>query len=1069
MTGPIVRRFTEKDAEGLAKLLNESEEGWPGGLTGGIPYTAERAKEWIERSRCFAPLVAELEGEIVGICTITEHFWEKDSAYIEFLNVHPEHRGKGIGKALLLASIEETMRIGRKRLDLHTWGGNLLAVPLYKKTGFFWVPKTNVYMQNYIPAILLHPFSSRFLKKYGLLHPKWYKHFVREITQKEDDFREKGMKVFPYEFEVDRKRLRVLIDREAREIMGIESPELAVECWVEEQEAPAGFSQEIRWRIENKSDEEVNCSLFITPDPEIEMVSLPESSFKVPPHEDVEVKAIFKPDVMAEERPEDERSRKISSNLIIGDVLIPLAAGIRIRQPIEIKIDPFPFACWPGTDTNITINLKSFIKKRAKVSLLLSHAEEIAIEFEKGCEIEPLGISGLKAKVSVPEEVKTGAYPLILTASAKVDGNEVRTKPKEFNVRVLEPSGVVVAAEGDKHRLVGENMTTRVEFNLRRGGVMRVFDKISGLLLAYTLRAGIGPPFWPSEFDIKPFEAKVEEIPLGYKITLSADSERYKGLTILKEVTIYGGSPLIKIRYGFINNSELNREFKLQSRSWVEFWGSIYNIPIRGKIIRSPAMEGDFPYWERDLPKNPKDFEERWLCFEFPKKGVSLGFLWDEVEENEFGGGKANFIFPVKLEPFSIAWLKPFYLYVGPGDWRTIREIWKSIYRNKVKPDPYEKVSEEFFVNVSTQPILFEEESLMKIKISCSRMRRYKGTLTLTLPEGWKSDKEEFQFEDLFLGKEKIFTTKITPNCPPGAYKGEITLNLPETELKFELPLILIGTKGKVKVREIEDKGKKSYSIDNGYLEFKVSHEYGGVLYSAKDAHGIEHLLSPYPKVTTFSWLGEWLGGIGLNGLIKRDEWYWTFHREKWEAEKVEVAGWSGVKLWFEPMREEHRDLRGIKFSISYLTKPMSKVLLVIPCFENKTQASREFRTLMSFFLKLGGERKGYRILVPTDVLEYVRKENPYSAWLPSTKGYVISGNPSKKCYATVVTPVERGLEIAMADESSSFGGHIVGTLNVKLNPMEKRAFPTFFCLSSSLKEARNYSALRDVGIEAFT
>jgi len=277
----------EKDAEGLAKLMNESEEGWPGGLTGGIPYTAERAKEWIERSSSFAPLVAELDGEIVGICTVTEHFEEKDSAYVEFLNVHPKHRGKGIGKALLLASIEETMKIGRKRLDLHTWGGNLLAVPLYKKTGFFWVPKTNVYMQNYIPAILTHPLASKFFEKLDISHPKWYNYFVRELTQKEDDFREKGMKIFPYEFEVEGRRLRVLVDREAREIMGVETPELAVECWVEEQEAPAGFSQRIRWRVENKSNEEIKCALFTIPDPEIKIIKPPKSSFSVSPHEEV--------------------------------------------------------------------------------------------------------------------------------------------------------------------------------------------------------------------------------------------------------------------------------------------------------------------------------------------------------------------------------------------------------------------------------------------------------------------------------------------------------------------------------------------------------------------------------------------------------------------------------------------------------------------------------------------------------------------------------------------------------------------------------------------------------------
>ena len=1069
MAGHIIRRFREKDAEGLAKLLNESEEGWPGGLTGGIPYTAERAKEWIERSRCFAPLVAELDGEIVGICTVTEHFWEKDAAYVEFLNVHPNHRGKGIGKALLLASIEETMKIGRKRLDLHTWGGNLLAVPLYKKTGFFWVPKTNVYMQNYIPAILSHPLSSKFFEKHDLLHPKWYKHFARELTQREDDFREKGMKVFPYEFEVKGEKLRVLVDREARELVGIEAPELGVECWVEEQEAPAGISQEIRWKVKNKGDEEIRCALFIQPDPEIKIVKPPKNSFRVPPHMEVEIKAIFEPDVMAEEKPEDERSNKISSNLIIEGLLIPLTVGVRIKQPVRVTIDPFPFSCWPGTDASLTINLRSFIKKKAEVSLLLSHPNEIWVEAEKECEITPLGFSGLHARVKIPEDLKTGAYPLILQASVRVDGREVITRPKKFHIRVIEPSGIIVAAEGDERKLVGENAITRVMFNLRRSGTMTIIDKASGMTLAQTLSEGIGPPFWPSEFDIKPFDAKVEQVPSGYKITLSSSSERYRGLTLLKEIVIYGGSPLIRVRYGFINNLGQERRFKLQSRNWVQFWRSIYNIPIRGKFIRFPAIEGDFPYWERDLPKDPIEFQERWVCFEFPQEEVSLGVLWDEVEENEFGGGRANFIFDVKLKPFSMTWLKPFYFYAGPGGWRRVREIWREIFRNKVEPDLYEKISEEFFVNVSTEPILFDGESPLKIEINSFRMRKYRGKAVLVLPEGWRSEKTRFEFDDLSLENEKVFETRLAPECRPGAYRGEIVLDLPETVLKFELPLILAASSGEVKLEEIEDEGKRSYLMDNGYLQFRASPDYGGILYSIKDANGTEHLLSPYPKITTFSWLGEWLGGIGLNGWVERGHWHWTFHRERWYAEAVELAGWTGIKLWFEPEREEHGVFKGIEFSISYLTKPMSRILLVMPCIENKTNASRGFNLLMGFFLNLGGERKGYQIFVPTKVLNYVRKENPYSAWLPSSKGYVIAGNPSKNCYATVVTTLKKGMEIAMADESSEFGGHIAAMLYGKLKPMEKRAFPAFFCLSSSLEEAKNYSLLRRLSLNPFT
>ena len=1066
MKNVVIRRFVDGDAEGLAKLMNESEEGWPGGLTGGIPYTAERAREWIERSRCFAPLVAELDGEIVGICTVTEHFSEKDAAYVDFLNVHPRHRGKGIGKALLLASIEETVKIGRKRLDLHTWGGNLLAVPLYKKTGFFWVPKTDVYMQNYMPAILTHPLTSKFLEKHDLLHPKWYKHFIREITQREDDFREKGMKVFPYEFEVNGKRMRVLVDREAREIMGIETPELAVECWVEEQEAPAGFPQEIKWRVENRGEEEIRCALFVQPDPEIRILKFPKSSFRVPPKEEVEVRAVFEPDVMAEKRYEDERSRKIASNLVMGDLLIPLAAGVRIRQPVEVSIDPFPFSCYPGTDSLVTINLRSFLKEKANISLLLSHPKEIEVDYERSCEINPLGFSGIKARIRVSKDREAGAYPLVLRASVRARGREVKTRPKKFHVRILEPASVVVATEGNEHQLIGENMTTRLIFNLRRGGTMGVVDKGSGLLLANTLRVGIGPPFWPSEFDMKNFNARFEKIPSGYRITLSANSDKFEGLTLLKEVIMYGGSHLIRIRHGFINNSAKDMKFKLQSRNWVNFWGSTYNIPLRGVVVRSPAIEGDFPYWDRDLPKKPDYLWERWVCFEFPEKNVSFGVLWGKVEENEFGGGKVNFVFDVKLEPFSIAWLEPFYFYVGPGGWRTVRELWKSIYEGKIEPEPYEDVSEGFFVNVSTSPVLIEGATDLKIRVYSLRMRKYDGRLTLLLPEGWKSEKNEFSFENLTLGDEKVFTTRISSERPPGAYKGEITLSLPETDLKFEVPLILIGDSGKVKVKEILDEGKKSYLIDNGYLKFKASPEYGGILYSIKDENGVEHLLSPFPEVTTFSWLGEWLGGIGLNGWVERNEWHWTFHRERWRAKVLNVNEWTGVKMWFDPEREEHRSLWGLRFSISYLTKPLSRILLVVPRVENMSEASRTFEMLLGFFLQVGGEKKGYRIAVPTDVLRYVRKESPYSAWLPSSQGYIIASNPSKKRFITIVTPSRKGVEIAMADESSEFGGHASAMIYVRLKSKEKRAFPTFFCISSSLEEAENYKYLGKIDFD---
>ncbi len=96
---------------------------------------------------------------------------------------------------------------------------------------------------------------------------------------------------------------------------------------------------------------------------------------------------------------------------------------------------------------------------------------------------------------------------------------------------------------------------------------------------------------------------------------------------MLKEVLIYRGSPLIRIRHGFINNSDSELHVKLQSRNWVHFWGSTFNIPLEGSIVRSPAIEADFPFYERDLPKSPDKLEKRWVCFEFPEGRSCIGFL----------------------------------------------------------------------------------------------------------------------------------------------------------------------------------------------------------------------------------------------------------------------------------------------------------------------------------------------------------------------------------------------------------------------------------------------------------
>ena len=158
----IVRELrigNHQDAELLADMWNASDAGWPWGWTRGVPETAERILDRTQKIDRLAIFVVEVNGEIVGYGDVERTRGRNDSADLDLLNVRPDLHGKGFGKALVLKILERTIERGCKQLTIGTWAGNMKSVPLYKKTGFFWVPETSVWMQNYIPTALSMPIA----------------------------------------------------------------------------------------------------------------------------------------------------------------------------------------------------------------------------------------------------------------------------------------------------------------------------------------------------------------------------------------------------------------------------------------------------------------------------------------------------------------------------------------------------------------------------------------------------------------------------------------------------------------------------------------------------------------------------------------------------------------------------------------------------------------------------------------------------------------------------------------------------------------------------------------------
>ncbi len=81
--------------------------------------------------------LAIIDGEVVGWCNISgNHFEVYQHVGTLGIGVLKKFRSKGIGKALILKTLEQAKHNGLKRIELTVRENNLAAITLYQKLGF---------------------------------------------------------------------------------------------------------------------------------------------------------------------------------------------------------------------------------------------------------------------------------------------------------------------------------------------------------------------------------------------------------------------------------------------------------------------------------------------------------------------------------------------------------------------------------------------------------------------------------------------------------------------------------------------------------------------------------------------------------------------------------------------------------------------------------------------------------------------------------------------------------------------------------------------------------------------
>lgn len=127
----VIREASSDDVNGIIEVLKTiclQDEAW-----------ARKALEKLLETENYVILVAELDRKIVGFIDyyILPSVWEKwNEATINYLFIHKDYQGRGIGSKLLKEVIKQTDKMGIMELHVGTEKENKRAIRLYKKHGF---------------------------------------------------------------------------------------------------------------------------------------------------------------------------------------------------------------------------------------------------------------------------------------------------------------------------------------------------------------------------------------------------------------------------------------------------------------------------------------------------------------------------------------------------------------------------------------------------------------------------------------------------------------------------------------------------------------------------------------------------------------------------------------------------------------------------------------------------------------------------------------------------------------------------------------------------------------------
>jgi len=845
--------WTPALAQDQADLSNRSDPGWPSTITHGLPYTAAAVRTQEARARSLGVWLAYEGRRAVGYVRLTEMWGDSEAAYVSFLNVDPAARGKGVGKALIFRCLQECLAWGYPRLDLHTWPGNDRAMRLYKRTGFHWTPETAVYMQNYLPQILLFPPAKEFFARND-----WYRSYRRKVTYEEDDLKEAKAKVFPYRFTGRGGPLTVWCDPRSKGITGFETPEVRVFGRLR---GPlvAGSSQQFLIEVRNRG----KAAIRVDVQPRSSggfTISAPRTR-NLPPGKSAVITATLDAPLDLWPKTEDEKPHRVETRLRIGGTECTLSTAVEVSRPLSAAVIGSPILV-PGTEREITLLITAgpegyrgpvevagdgVAVDPARVSLRLGKSKEKAVAVK----LTPVG--------------PASRFSMLRIHGAKGVLETVR-------VPMLHRGDTVVILDRTGPRFRSEAASAHIALH---GGGLSLNDAHGDTVVDWA-HFRVGPGLWPGELNALDWTAEVDER-LGVARLRTVPPKR-PWLEVTMEVRLR--HDVLELGLTLANRS---RQTQVLPLSFVAFPQRRREVSFatRSGVRHLPVIEWEVPSGRDDVPET--SLTEGWLHVAGDRP---LAVLWDRS-----GFDRVDLIWwtiPALLGEVTVpaggrVTLPPVSLAVGCPTWEAARALWSQRQSRATKPISARPVRS---ITAHPRAVLATAKSSFTVRFENARSTRESGTFSLSLPSGFqpRSLERKVSRVDLTHPWEHEVRLRSVP-ATPGLHTAIAAFRGNQREWSTEIPVLV--PRGRITATA----GKRA-RVDAGGVRWDVAGDFGAIV--SLKWRGREYLATSYPEETAWSYFRPWCGGVAPS-------WNETLeHKGLFGRNRLRIrsgAGWASVGL----------------------------------------------------------------------------------------------------------------------------------------------------------------------------